>query len=139
MGGDVPAELNKAELSPLPSKPSPPNRYGDLLAHWQLKAALRGDAPPYTADGLLDVVEGVGATTQAMAKLEREAESYWVAEYFRQAAAAAPAAAQPAWAAMFLCWLKQEVGLGRVLLEGLGLETVVRLPSPVQVRQCCGD
>ena len=37
------------------------------------------------------------------------------------------------WEATFLCWLKQEAGLGRVLLEGLGLETVVRFNSPAQV------
>lgn len=37
------------------------------------------------------------------------------------------------WSATFLCWLKQEVGLGRVLLDRLGLETVVRLNSPVKV------
>ena len=37
------------------------------------------------------------------------------------------------WEATFLCWVKQETGLGRVLLEGLGLETVVRFNSPAQV------
>jgi exoribonuclease-2 len=109
---------------------SPIRRYGDLLAHWQLKAALRGDAPRYDAGQLSDVIEATGATTQALMKLEREAESYWVAEYFRQAARSEPT---PAWAVTFLCWLKQEVGLGRVLMDGLGLETVVRINSPVQV------
>lgn len=69
----------------LPSPPLPFS-YGDLLAHWQLKAALRGDAPPYDASQLSDVIEATGTTTQALMKLEREAESYWVAEYFRQAA-----------------------------------------------------
>lgn len=72
----------------LPSPPLPllPFSYSDLLAHWQLKAALRGDAPPYDASQLSDVIEATGTTTQALMKLEREAESYWVAEYFRQAA-----------------------------------------------------
>jgi hypothetical protein len=37
------------------------------------------------------------------------------------------------WGATFLCWLKQEIGLGRVLIGGLGLETVVRINRPVQV------
>lgn len=70
-----------------PARPSPPTpSISDLLAHWQLKAALRGDALPYDASQLSDVVEACGATTQALMKLEREAESYWVAEYFRQAA-----------------------------------------------------
>lgn len=51
------------------------NRYGDLLAHWQLKAALRGASPPLGADALLDIVEAVGATQQAKIKLEREASA----------------------------------------------------------------
>lgn len=54
-----------------------------------------------------------------------------MAEYLRQACEGA--ALPPAWGATFLCWLKQEMGLGRVLLAGLGLETVVKLNSPVQV------
>lgn len=37
------------------------------------------------------------------------------------------------WGATFLCWLKQDAGLGRVLLHRMGLETVVRINSPVQV------
>ena len=65
--------------------PPPVCRYGDLLAHWQLKAALRGEQPPQSADQLLEVVESTGATTQRVTKLERETESYWVAEFFRQA------------------------------------------------------
>lgn len=52
-----------------------------------------------------------------------------MAEFFRQAS---DAAVPPAWAATFLCWLKQEVGLGRVLVAGLGLETVVKLNAPAQ-------
>ena len=59
-----------------------------------------------------------------------QCESYWVAEFFRQASASQP---PPAWGATFLCWLKQEVGLGRVLVGGLGLETVVKLNHPAQV------
>ncbi|EFN57481.1 hypothetical protein CHLNCDRAFT_143004 [Chlorella variabilis] len=94
--------------------------YGDLLAHWQLKAALRGKQPPCTADELMDL---------RLSKLEREVESYWVAEYFRQANTSDPRAT---WDAMFLCWLRQEVGLARVLLGGLGLETVLRINSPVE-------
>ena len=61
------------------------HRYGDLLAHWQLKAALRGEAPPLSAEALQGVMDTLGANTQRLAKLEREVESYWVAEYFRQA------------------------------------------------------
>ena len=66
-------------------RPPPPCRYGDLLAHWQLQAVLRGEVPPLSAAALQGVMDGQGANTQRLAKLEREVESYWVAEYFRQA------------------------------------------------------
>lgn len=108
---------------------SPIRRYGDLLAHWQLKAVLRGGQPPLGADELFDTMDGVAATQQRLSKLERETESYWVAEYFRQMAEVTPRAT---WGATFLCWLKQDAGLGRVLLHRMGLETVVRINSPVQ-------
>ncbi len=54
----------------------------------------------------------------------------------RPAAHHRPCSAAPraTWGATFLCWLKQEMGLGRVLLNRLGLETVVRINSPVQAR-----
>ena len=43
-----------------------------------------------------------------------------------------------AWGATFLCWLKQEVGLARVLVNGLGLETVVKVDHAVQVCAAVG-
>ncbi|KAL4859933.1 putative ribonuclease [Chlorella vulgaris] len=106
-----------------------PAWYGDLLAHWQLKAVLRGEQAPCDADQLTDIVEEVGSTVQRVQKLEREVEAYWVAEYFRQATKSDAAAT---WDAMFLCWIRQDVGLGRVLLGGLGLETVMRINQPMQ-------
>ena len=39
-------------------------RYGDLLAHWQYKARLRGQAPPYNADVLAVLMDGVSMMTQ---------------------------------------------------------------------------
>ncbi len=48
-----------------------PHRYGDLLAHWQLKAALRGEQPPSTANELMDLMEQAGSTTQA-------SQRFWV-------------------------------------------------------------
>jgi hypothetical protein len=46
-----------------------------------------------------------------------------------------PCSADPlaTWGATFLCWVRQEAGLARVLLPGLGLETVMRVNSPMQV------
>lgn len=106
---------------------SPIRRYGDLLAHWQLKAALRGEAPPMAGGELAQEAEHLGGTLQGMAKLTREATSYWVAHYFRAARSADPGAA---WDATLLGWVRQESGLGAVLLDDLGLETVARINRP---------
>lgn len=103
---------------------SPIRRYGDLLAHWQIKAQLRGEPPPFNPDELAILMDGVTGMTQKMNKLQREVETYWVCVYFQQQMRANPRAA---WHAMLLCWFKQDVGLARVLLPHLGLESVVKV------------
>lgn len=108
---------------------SPIRRYGDLLAHWQLKAALRGDPPPFSTRELTEVLGEVGNTTQRVSKLERDAQSYWIAYYFKGAIMKDPNAS---WEAMFMGWFKQEAGLARVLLEGLGLECLVKVARPAR-------
>jgi exoribonuclease II len=107
---------------------SPIRRYPDLLAHWQLKAALRGEAPPFTAPELASILADVGTASQEMTKLERESQSYWVAHYFRNAVAMD---ADATWQATFLSWFKQEAGLGRALLIDVGLEVMVKIARPV--------
>jgi exoribonuclease II len=106
---------------------SPIRRYGDLLAHWQLKAALRGDSPPFSLQTMTDVVSELGVTTQRVSKLERDAQSYWIAHYFKRAMAKN---SNVSWDAMCLGWFKQEAGLARVLLEDLGLECLVKVARP---------
>lgn len=106
---------------------SPIRRYGDLLAHWQLKAALRGDLPPFSLQMMTDVLSELGVTTQRVSRLERDAQSYWIAHYFKGAKAKD---ANASWDAMCLGWFKQEAGLARVLLEDLGLECLVKVARP---------
>ncbi len=53
---------------------------------------------------------------------------YWVAEYFRQHQASS-------WRAQVLGYVKEEMLLAAVLLEDIGLETVVRLDTPVAAGQ----
>jgi exoribonuclease-2 len=106
---------------------SPIRRYGDLLAHWQLKAALRGDSPPFSLQKMTDVLSELGNTTQRVSKLERDAQSYWTAYYFKGAVTKNP---NVSWDAMCLGWFKQEAGLARVLLEDLGLECLVKVARP---------
>lgn len=106
---------------------SPIRRYGDLLVHYQLKAALRGDKVPLTVGELGMLLAEVGSTTQRVSKLERDAQAYWIALYFKNCL---QKDARRSWQATFLGWLKQENGLARVLLNDLGLETIARIVRP---------
>lgn len=106
---------------------SPIRRYGDMLAHWQLKASLRGEKPPLNAVELSAVLNELGTATQQAIKLEREVQSYWIARYFKQMMEKEP---ERTWTATFLGWFKQEAGLGRVLLDDLGLESLVKTARP---------
>lgn len=106
---------------------SPIRRYGDLLAHWQLKSALRGQSPHFSAPQLSEELNLLASNTQHVSKMEREAQAYWVAVYFKGVLASKEG---NLWNATFLNWFKQEAGLGRVLLDDLGLETIVRVSRP---------
>ncbi|KAK9668695.1 hypothetical protein RND81_13G079000 [Saponaria officinalis] len=63
---------------------SPIRRYMDLLAHYQVKAYLRGDNPPFSAGQL----EGIAAIVNMQHKVARKLFSsslrYWVLEYLRR-------------------------------------------------------
>ncbi|KAK9829763.1 hypothetical protein WJX72_007759 [[Myrmecia] bisecta] len=107
---------------------SPIRRYGDLLAHYQVKAQLRGEAPPFDVDTLEVLMEATNRVSRDFTGLEREVESYWVAHYFHHIRTTAP---KQTWPALFLVWVRQDLGLARVLLEDLGLETVTRINRPL--------
>ena len=76
---------------------------------------------------MTDVLSELGVTTQRVSKLERDAQSYWIAHYFLGSVAKNP---NVSWDAMCLGWFKQEAGLARVLLEDLGLECLVKVARP---------
>lgn len=106
---------------------SPIRRYGDLLAHKQLKAVLRGEQPPLTPSLLgmeLDIAADRG---QELNKVERGVTNFWVGKYFQQSLKLDPGAS---WEALFLVWHRQETGMGKVLLEELGLETFMKFDRP---------
>lgn len=125
---------------------SPIRRYSDLLAHWQLKAALASaggagpgatdgaatdaatSGPPFTPEALAMEVDTTTSITQAALKIEREVESRWVARYFEERLAEDPGST---WSGTMLSWLRQELGLAKVALDYLGLEMVVRVSRPV--------
>lgn len=94
---------------------SPIRRYSDLLAHFQIKAHLRGDTPPFSVEEVKELMLSIGSAVQEAVLVERGTNRYWSLEYLRRNAS-------EVWQALMLRWLREHEGLGLVLLEDLGLE-----------------
>ncbi|KOP27517.1 ribonuclease [Hapalosiphon sp. MRB220] len=94
---------------------SPIRRYSDLLTHFQLKAHLRGDILPFSAEQLKEVMMTVTTITQEVTMVERQTNRYWALEYLRRCA-------DSVWHATVLMWLREDSGLALILLEDLGLQ-----------------
>jgi exoribonuclease II len=94
---------------------SPIRRYSDLLTHFQLKAHLRGDAPPFSAEQLKEVMLTVSTITQEATMVERQTNRYWALEYLRRYP-------ETSWQATVLMWLREDSNLALILLEELGLQ-----------------
>ncbi len=94
---------------------SPIRRYTDLLTHFQIKAHLRGDRLPFSADELREVMMSVTAVSQEASLVERQTHRYWALEYLRRHS-------DRVWQAVLLRWLREDDRLGLILLEDLGLE-----------------
>lgn len=94
---------------------SPIRRYSDLLTHFQLKAHLRGQAPPFLAEQLKEVMLSVTTATQEVTLVERQTNRYWGLEYLRRHSS-------QTWEAVLLMWLREDSRLGLILIEDLGLQ-----------------
>ncbi len=105
---------------------SPIRRYSDLLTHFQLKAHLRGDSPPFSANQLREVLMSVTSTTQELVMVERQTNRYWALEYLRRHP-------EEIWQAMVLMWLREDSGLALILLEDLGLQLPMSFRRPVSL------
>lgn len=102
---------------------SPIRRYGDMLVHYQMKAHLRGTNPPFNEEELAQVMDYVGSAARERQLLQREVDSFWIAEFFRR---------QPrdrAYKALLLRWLREDSMLASVLVEEFGIETAVRMKN----------
>ena len=98
---------------------SPIRRYSDLLTHFQLKAHLRGEAPPFSSEDLKEVMMSVTTATQEVTLVERQTNRYWSLEYLRRHA-------DQVWQTLVLMWLREDSRLALILIEDLGLQ----LPMP---------
>jgi exoribonuclease-2 len=103
---------------------SPIRRYTDLLAHFQIKAHLRGTPFPFSAEEMKELLMSVGAVAQEATSVERQTNRYWGLEYLRRHA-------DEVWQALVLRWLREHENLALILLEDLGLELAIRLTRAV--------
>jgi exoribonuclease-2 len=94
---------------------SPIRRYSDLLTHFQLKAHLRGEVLPFSAEQLKEVMMTVTSTTQELTMVERQTNRYYALEYLRRHP-------EKIWDATVLMWLREDSNLALILLEDLGLQ-----------------
>lgn len=99
---------------------SPIRRYGDLLAHWQVKAALRGEQPPLGQGELESLMTAAGARGRDLNRVEGDVDKYWLAEYLQQQG-------NRAYVATVVGAVRPDLGLYAVVLDELGVESVVRL------------
>lgn len=63
---------------------SPIRRYMDLLAHYQIKAFLRGDSPPYSSGQLEGMASIVNMNVRLVKKVCNSSLRYWILEYLRR-------------------------------------------------------
>jgi exoribonuclease-2 len=105
---------------------SPIRRYTDLLAHFQLKAHLREEELPFTRESLQEILFSVGSSAYEAVLIERQTNRYWSLEYLKRHQ-------DTVWQALVLRWLREDDGLGIVLLEDLGLELPHRFDRNVNL------
>jgi exoribonuclease-2 len=103
---------------------SPIRRYTDLLAHFQIKAHLRGEELPFTAQQLQETMLSVTSAAKEATTVERQTNRYWGLEYLRRNA-------DSVWQALVLRWLREHENIGLILLEDLGLELAMRFRRSV--------
>ncbi|KAE8666194.1 Ribonuclease II [Hibiscus syriacus] len=63
---------------------SPIRRYLDLLAHYQVKAFLRGESPPFSSGQLEGMASMVNMQVRAIRKISASSLRYWIIEYLKR-------------------------------------------------------
>ncbi|MGB3492819.1 MAG: ribonuclease R family protein [Elainellaceae cyanobacterium] len=99
---------------------SPIRRYTDLITHFQLKAYLRGDELPFSAETLTELVQAVTSTAYEAVSVERQTNRYWGIEFLRRQE-------DQIWQGLMLRWWREHENLALILLEDLGLELKIQL------------
>ena len=105
---------------------SPIRRYTDLLAHFQLKAHLQGADLPFAKEELQEILYSVGSSSYEATLVERQTNRYWGLEYLRRNS-------DKIWQVLVLRWLREDEGLGSILIEDLGIELTHRFDGNVNL------
>lgn len=106
---------------------SPIRRYTDLLAHFQIKAHLRGDPLPFSSDEITELTQGASSAAYEAVLVERQTKRYWALEYLRRQGS------DYSWSVMLLRWLREGDRLGLVMFEDLGLELPMRFERNIEL------
>ncbi|MBD0335754.1 MAG: VacB/RNase II family 3'-5' exoribonuclease [Cyanobacteria bacterium Co-bin13] len=122
--GIVPSRHATLGLESYSQVTSPIRRYTDLLAHFQLKAHLRGDPLPFSSSEMTELTQGASNAAYEATLVERQTKRYWALEFLRRNQ-------DQTWNAMMLRWLREDDGLGLIILEDLGLELAMRFNRDV--------
>jgi exoribonuclease-2 len=105
---------------------SPIRRYTDLLAHFQIKAHLRGSPLPFSAGEMTELTQGASTAAYEATLVERQTKRYWSLEYLRRKG-------DQAWSVVLLRWLRAHDRIGLILFEDLGFELGVRLDRDMEL------
>lgn len=124
--GIIPARHATLGLDSYSQVTSPIRRYTDLLAHFQLKAHLRGESLPFTSEQMTELTQGASSAAYEASLVERQTKRYWALEYLRRNQ-------ETVWHAMMLRWLREQDNLGLIMLEELGLELAMRFDRDVEL------
>ncbi len=124
--GTTPARHAGLGLNTYCQVTSPIRRYTDLLAHFQLKAHLRGDVLPFTGEKLQEIMLALGTNIYEATMVERQTNRYWTLEYLNRSA-------DRGWEAIVLRWLREDESLALILLEDLGIELAMRFTRWVEL------
>ncbi|HSM82982.1 MAG TPA: ribonuclease R family protein [Nodosilinea sp.] len=103
---------------------SPIRRYLDLVTHFQLKAHLRGEPLPFSSTEVTELAIGASSAAYEATLVERQTKRYWALEYLRRHQ-------DQVWDVMLLRWLREDEGLGLIMVEDLGLELAMRFNRAV--------
>lgn len=104
---------------------SPIRRYVDLLAHYQIKAVLRGEEPPLSGGYLEASMATINARCKTARKLQSDSDRYWILEYLRR---------QPSDRKYHACILRfVKNTIATVWLTEVGIQTLIDLQTKRQV------